>query len=142
MSPLRSDVLIAPTVASSARPAAAFEMSAWRAMASIISDLFTKTSFLFELATMQRLKSAGIGMERAHVVGARMCSDYIALAFCACQGSRDKCHATTTNKNGGRIASHPPSTVARQRSITARSSFRSMLDHRALVILRGGCGRH
>src|SRR5947207_10419101 len=41
MSPFLSDALIAFTAASSARPAAAFEISACRAIASIISDLFT-----------------------------------------------------------------------------------------------------
>src|SRR4051812_40189933 len=43
MSPFLSDDLMAFTAASSARPAAAFEISAWLAMASIISDLFTNT---------------------------------------------------------------------------------------------------
>src|SRR5437667_8972729 len=46
MSPFLSDVLIAFTAASSARPAAAFEMSACRAIASIISDLFTRTPLM------------------------------------------------------------------------------------------------
>src|SRR6187401_3357384 len=41
MSPFLSDPLIVLTVASSARPAAAFEISACRAIASIKSSLFT-----------------------------------------------------------------------------------------------------
>src|SRR5258707_821140 len=42
MSPFFNETRMAPTVASSARPAAALEMSACLAMASINSDLFTK----------------------------------------------------------------------------------------------------
>src|SRR6478672_4519126 len=89
MSPWRKDVLIAPTVASSARPAAAFEMSAWRAMASIISDLFTEHPFYSNLPAMRRREAAASDVGSAHERRRARCCDFIALAFSRCQGLRD-----------------------------------------------------
>ena len=94
MSPLRSDVLIAPTVASSARPAAAFEMSACRAIASIISDLFTKHPFRNLACDAAAVRRAAIGNRERAAIDARSVALYSARVFRVSRLTRHTSRAT------------------------------------------------